>query len=312
MFRERKVACPLLLKLWSSYLGFVDFSTRLLQEMRTHNTEAIVLGTAQDGGIPQLGCNCAHCQAAWADASNRRLVTSLGIVDHEAKAFWLVDASPDILEQIHLLTSNYPTYRLAGVLLTHAHIGHYLGLAFLGREAWNRQDLPVLCTQGMGDFLQANQPWKQLVDLSNIALSIIEPGQPIHLGSTITVTPVLVTHRDELSDTVAFSIAGPTKTVMYCPDIDRWEGQILEAVEEANVALLDGTFYSANELPSRDVSEIPHPCISDSIQTFDGFETAIHFIHLNHSNRLLSDDGLVNELEALGYGLGKRGDRWPL
>ena len=280
--------------------------------MRTHNTEAIVLGTAQDGGIPQLGCNCAHCQAAWADTSNRRLVASLGIVDHEAKAFWLVDASPDILEQIHLLTSNYPTYRLAGVLLTHAHIGHYLGLAFLGREAWNRQGLPVLCTQPMGDFLQASQPWKQLIDLRNIALSIIEPGQPIHLGSAITVTPVLVTHRDELSDTVAFSIAGPTKTLLYCPDIDRWEGQILATIEEADVALLDGTFYSANELPSRDVSEIPHPCISDSIKTLEGFETAIHFIHLNHSNRLLSDDGLVTELEALGYGLGKRGDRWPL
>ena len=280
--------------------------------MGTHSIEAIVLGTAQDGGIPQLGCSCSHCQVAWADESKRRLVASLGIVDHEAKAFWLVDASPDILEQIHLLTSDYPTYRLAGVLLTHAHIGHYLGLALLGREAWNRQDLPVLCTQPMGDFLQANQPWKQLIDLSNIALSIIEPGQPIHLGSAITVTPVLVTHRDELSDTVAFSIAGPIKTLLYCPDIDRWEGQILATIEEADVALLDGTFYSANELPSRDVSEIPHPCIVDSIKTLEGFETAIHFIHLNHSNRLLSDDGLVTELEALGYGLGKRGDRWPL
>jgi pyrroloquinoline quinone biosynthesis protein B len=280
--------------------------------MGTHSIEAIVLGTAQDGGIPQLSCNCPRCQVAWADESKRRLVASLGIVDHEAKAFWLVDASPDIREQIHLLSSNYPTYRLAGVLLTHAHIGHYLGLAFLGRESWNQQALPVLCTQRMGDFLQANQPWKQLVDLSNIALSIIEPGQSIQLGSAITVTPVLVTHRDELSNTVAFSIAGPTKTLLYCPDIDRWEVQILEAIREANIALLDGTFYSADELPSRSVSEIPHPCISDSIKTLEGFETKIRFIHLNHSNRLLSDDGLVIELGARGFDLGKRGDRWQL
>ena len=280
--------------------------------MGTHSIEAIVLGTAQDGGIPQLGCNCPRCQVAWMDSSQRRLVASLGIVDHEAKAFWLVDASPDILEQIHLLTSDYPTYRLAGVLLTHAHIGHYLGLAFLGRESWSRQSLPVLCTQRMGDFLQANQPWKQLIDLSNIALTIIEPGVPMKLTSAVTVAPVLVTHRDELSDTVAFSIAGPTKQLVYCPDIDRWEGKILDAIGNADIALLDGTFYSADELPGRNVSEIPHPCIADSMKSFEGFETAIHFIHLNHSNQLLSDSALVTELETLGFGLGKRGDLWQL
>lgn len=280
--------------------------------MRTHKTEAIVLGTAQDGGIPQLGCNCALCQAAWADESNRRLVASLGIVDHETKAFWLVDASPDILEQIHLLSSDYPTYRLAGVLLTHAHIGHYLGLAFLGRESWNRYSIPVLCTQRMGDFLQANQPWKQLIDLSNIALSIIEPDELIHLSSAITVNPLLVNHRDELSDTVAFSVAGPTKTLIYCPDIDRWEGPILNAIKEADVALLDGTFYSRDELPGRNISEIPHPCISDSIKIFEGFETDIRFIHLNHTNRLLSDEGRIAQMGARGFGLGKMGDRWQL
>ncbi len=280
--------------------------------MGTHTTEVIVLGTAQDGGIPQLGCNCPRCQVAWMDNSQRRLVASLGIVDHEAKAFWLVDASPDILEQIHLLTSDYPTYRLAGVLLTHAHIGHYLGLAFLGRESWSRQSLPVLCTQRMGDFLQANQPWKQLIDLSNIALTIIEPGVPMKLTSAVTVAPVLVTHRDELSDTVAFSIAGPTKTVIYCPDIDSWEGQILEIIERADIALLDGTFYSADELPGRNVSEIPHPCIADSINVFARYDTEIGFIHLNHTNRLLSDSELVTKLEALGFGLGKRGDLWQL
>ncbi|MCK4571227.1 pyrroloquinoline quinone biosynthesis protein PqqB, partial [Candidatus Bipolaricaulota bacterium] len=105
--------------------------------MRNHSIEAIVLGTAQDGGIPHFGCDCSHCRAAWNDDSKRRLVASLGIIDHGAKAYWLVDASPDIREQLHLLVSSYPSYRLAGVLLTHAHIGHYLGLAFLGRESLN-------------------------------------------------------------------------------------------------------------------------------------------------------------------------------
>lgn len=280
--------------------------------MEIQQVEVLVLGTAQDGGIPQLGCNCPHCQAAWTDQSQRRLVASLAIVDHNARLFWLVDASPDIVEQVHLLASSYPGFSLGGILLTHAHTGHYIGLADLGRESWNRESLPVFCTQRMGDFLRLNHPWKQLVDLKNIALSIIEPGQRLQLGSAITVTPILVSHRDELSDTVAFNIEGSTERLVYCPDIDRWEGQILEAIKEADVALLDGTFYSGDELPGRNASEIPHPCIVDSIEMLSGYETEIQFIHLNHSNRLLSDDRLIAELEALGFGLGKRGDRWQL
>jgi pyrroloquinoline quinone biosynthesis protein B len=280
--------------------------------MGTQSIEAIILGTAQDGGIPQLGCDCPHCQAAWTDESKRRLAVSLGVIDHQSKAMWLMDASPDICEQMNVLVSSNPGYRLAGVLLTHAHIGHYLGLASLGRESWNRRRVPILCTQRMSDFLQANQPWKQLVELENIVLSILEPDHPICLGAAITATAISVPHRDELSDTVAFSIAGPAKQLVYCPDIDRWEGQILKAIQDADIALLDGTFYSADELTGRDVSEIPHPCIVDSMKVFAGWDTAIHFIHLNHSNRLLSDAGLVDQLRRSGFGIGREGQRWPL
>ena len=246
------------------------------------------------------------------DESKRRLVASLVIADHDSKEYWLVDASPDLRKQIHLLTSTHPGYHLEGILLTHAHIGHYLGLAFLGRESLNTQQLPVLCTERMANFLCKNQPWKQLVDQGNIALSIIEPEHSIQLGSTATATPILVPHRDELSDTVAFSITGPTKTLIYCPDIDRWEGQILEAIEGADIALLDGTFYSADELPGRDISAIPHPCIVESMDVFQGFETKIQFIHLNHSSQLHSDEQLVKRLEANGFDLGKRGSIWKL
>ena len=280
--------------------------------MGTHSVEAMVLGIAQDGGIPQLACECPQCRAAWRDESLRRLVVSLGIIDHEAEEIWLVDAGPDICEQMNLLVSSYPGHRLAGLLLTHAHIGHYIGLAFLGRESRETRNLPILCTRRMANFLRTNQPWKQLVDLGNIALSIVEPGHSTILGSTATATPILVPHRDEHSDTVAWSIAGPTKRLVYCPDIDRWEGRILEAIEGADIALLDGTFYSADELPGRDISDIPHPCISDSIKTFEGWETEIRFIHLNHSNRLLSDKELADQLRSRGFDIGKQGHVWSL
>ncbi|MFC2108894.1 MBL fold metallo-hydrolase [Candidatus Bipolaricaulota bacterium] len=224
----------------------------------------------------------------------------------------MVDASPDIREQMDLFASSFPGYSLAGLLLTHAHIGHYIGLALLGRESLNTQQLPVLCTERMANFLCKNQPWKQLVDLGNIELSIVESGHPVGLGSTATATPILVPHRDEHSDTVAWSIAGPAKQLIYCPDIDRWEGWILEAIKDADIALLDGTFYSVDELPGRDILAIPHPCIVDSMDVFQGFETKIQFIHLNHTNLLLSDEGLMAQLGVRGFGLGKRDDRWQL
>ena len=246
------------------------------------------------------------------DESKRRLVASLAIVDHDSAGYWLVDASPDVGKQIQLLISTHPGYHLEGILLTHAHIGHYLGLAFLGREALNTQQLPVLCTERMANFLCKNQPWKQLVDLGNIELSIVDPGYPICLSPAATATPNLVPHRDELSDTVAWNIAGPTKQLIYCPDIDRWERGILEAIAGADIALLDGTFYSADELPGRDVLEIPHPSIVDSMNVFQGFDTNIRFIHLNHTNPLLSDEEQVTQLKASGFDLGKRGDIWKL
>ena len=246
------------------------------------------------------------------DESKRWLVASLAIVDHDSNGYWLVDASPDVGKQIHLLTSTHPDYHLEGILLTHAHVGHYLGLAFLGREAMNTQQLPVLCTERMADFLRTNQPWKQLVDLDNIALSAVKPGYPVRLSSVTTAKPILVFHRDELSDTVAWNIAGPTKQLIYCPDIDRWEGPILDAIEEADIALLDGTFYSADELQDRNISAIPHPLITDSIKMLKGWDTEIRFIHLNHSNRLLSDQGLVEELEIQGFNIGRKGDTWVL
>ncbi|MFC2079190.1 MBL fold metallo-hydrolase [Candidatus Bipolaricaulota bacterium] len=280
--------------------------------MKTDKIEVMILGTAQDGGIPQLGCDCSHCRAAWEDDSERRLVASLGIVDHEAKAYWLVDSSPDMREQVHLLVSSFPGYRLAGLLLTHAHMGHYLGMAFLGRESWDTQHLPVLCTQRMANFLKTNQPWKQLVELVNIAPTIVKPGNPVQLGSAVAATPILVPHRDEVSDTVAWRITGPKRRLVYCPDIDRWEGPILEAIDDADIALLDGTFYSTDELPGRDVSEIPHPCIADSMNAFQDFETDIRFIHLNHSNRLVSDERLIERVKEHGFDIGKGGSRIQL
>ena len=103
----------------------------------------VLLGIAQDAGVPQIGCDCPTCAAARTDASLRQRAVSVGLIDTEARASWMIDATPDFREQFDALRVLAPDCPLRGVLITHIHIGHYLGLAQLGKEALNARGKPV-------------------------------------------------------------------------------------------------------------------------------------------------------------------------
>ena len=251
----------------------------------------IVLGIAQDGSYPQAGCERPDCVAAWNDPRLRRHVASLGIVDPSTHEPWIIDATPDFPEQLHILGG-----KVNGVLLTHAHIGHYLGLAQLGREVVGAHDLPVYAMPRMRELLEHNAPWDQLVRLHNIELRPLSDGVAVKLNAHISVTPVVVPHRGEYSETVAFIVQGPSRSILWLPDIDRWE-HTEELIARVDVAYIDGTFYDAKELPGRSLAEIPHPLIRDSIARFSTLpareRAKIRFIHLNQSNPALRDPKIV-------------------
>ena len=277
--------------------------------------EAVVLGIAQDGGVPHLGCRQELCVEARRDPSKRRLVASLGLVDHAAGRRFIVDATPDFREQVD---------RLGGlpdaILLTHAHIGHYLGLAQLGREVLGAKQLPVYCTASMARFLRENGPWKRLVELENIEIREITPGVEFELTPAIRATALTVPHRDEDSDTVAWVVSGPKRKLLWLPDIDKWEKwnrQIVELVRESSLtAFLDGTFFSADEIPGRSIRDIPHPLVPETVARFGGRAPApparVVFVHLNHTNRLFRDLPARRELERKGFGIAQEGARFPL
>ena len=282
--------------------------------MTTH-VEAILLGVAQDGGLPQAGCQCVHCVRAHADPAERRLVSCLGLVDHASRQFWLVDATPDLREQVHALRKLAPAYSLAGIILTHAHVGHYMGLIHFGLEAWNTRDLLVYASERMASYLGHNGPWSQLVSLENIKICVLEPGLEFQLGSHLWLTPIEVPHRSEYSDTMAFLVQGPAEKMFYCPDIDTWDAwdQDLRSFATAcDVALLDGTFYSAGELQGRDMSRIPHHLATDTARRLAGVDCDVRLIHHNQINPLHlpgpERDGLVSN----AIGVGAQVDRWSL
>lgn len=254
-------------------------------------------------------------------------MASLAIVLPQSDRVFLIDATPDIRPQLDRIRDHVDAppdgvdrAPVDGVFLTHAHIGHYVGLALFGFEAVHTRDLPVRCSPRMAEFLRDNQPWRQLVELGNVRIEEIHPDKPLQLGDGVSIVPLLVPHRDELSDTLGFLLRGPSSRVLYVPDTDGWSvwNRPLESVlDEVDVALLDGSFYSAEELPGRDVSAIGHPLITDSMQRLEPLvadgSKQIWFTHLNHSNPALDPAGAERaEIERRGFGILSDGQRLPL
>jgi pyrroloquinoline quinone biosynthesis protein B len=283
---------------------------------------AVVLGSIQDGGLPQAGCYSERCERA---RLQPRYVSSLCIADEAAGSVWLVDATPDLARQFDLIPGEAFRRRAAsrrpfeGILLTHAHIGHYLGLALLGREGLAIQPTPCYCSARMAGFLAGNGPWSLLVEEGRLDLRVLEPDRPTRLAEGLEVTALPVPHRDEYSDTFGFVFRGARQSLLYLPDIDRWDvwdRKIEEVVETVDVAMLDATFYSAAEVGGREQNQIPHPLVTDTIRRLEPAARAgrtIVLTHLNNSNPVL-DEGSREQNRVLdaGFLIARAGQRYGL
>ncbi|MGB0929203.1 MAG: MBL fold metallo-hydrolase [Chitinophagales bacterium] len=134
----------------------------------------------------------------------------------------------------------------------------------------------------------------------------------------LKVTPYLVPHRDEFSETVGFKIEGASKSALFIPDIDKWhlwDRDILKEIEGVDYAFLDATFYANGEIAGRDMSQIPHPFMEESLRLFADLPTKekVHFIHFNHTNPVLdkSSDAHQNILKQ-GFRVAKEMSIWGL
>jgi len=255
----------------------------------------VVLGIAQDGGIPHLRCHDALCAAVREGRRRAETVASIGVVNRRTGEAYVFDATPDFRAQVHRLTGGRTP---DGIFLTHAHIGHYTGLMYLGRESIGARDVPVYGTARMTAYLRSNGPWRLLVEQRNIELSTITPQKPMDLPGGLRVTSFLVPHRDELTDTVGYRIEGPRASALYVPDTDRWETwntSIRDLADTADLALLDGTFASPAEVRGRDIAEIPHPMMPVTRELLRGARARLRFIHVNHTNAELDAPDVVRE-----------------
>ncbi|MBX7205720.1 MAG: MBL fold metallo-hydrolase [Bacteroidia bacterium] len=268
----------------------------------------IVLGIAQDGGYPQAGCNKECCRQFYRGQQPKKHITCLALIDPQTKKSWMFECTPDFGEQLQLLRRHLhdSAHLPSGIFITHAHIGHYSGLTQLGKEVMGTHNIPVYAMPRMSSFLKNNGPWSQLAAQHHIALTELSNLSAVSLGANISVKPVQVPHRDEYSETVGFDIRFGNKSVLFIPDIDKWEKwdypnqlfpgdsfpvKLQKLVAAYSYVLIDGTFFKNGELPGRDMSEIPHPFIEETMRLLEALpaetKNRIYFIHFNHTNPVL-------------------------
>tara|TARA_B110000285_G_scaffold192388_1_gene220733 strand:- start:862 stop:1794 length:933 start_codon:yes stop_codon:yes gene_type:complete len=294
---------------------FIIFSC-LSYSQKEFSPYIIVLGTIQDAGSPHMGCEKSCCISLFENPDPNRKVVSLGLVDPLEKKYWLIEASPDFITQCRELKkiSAFEHGKSPdGIFLTHAHIGHYTGLMYLGKESYNSKNVPVFAMTRMKGFLIKNGPWSQLFKLNNIRINNINHQEEIKLSNNLSITPFLVPHRDEFSETVGFKINGPKKSVLFIPDIDKWgkwNKNLIKEIKSVDIALLDGTFYDNKEVNNRNISEIPHPFIVETMDLFKQEKNSekfkINFIHFNHTNPLLdSNSAALIRLKESGFNMAK-------
>ena len=283
----------------------------------------VVLGIAQDGGVPQAG---AKPQPDSVADQFKRHAASLAIVDPETSERWMIDATPDFREQLRALDRIAPvpgTPGLRGIFLTHAHVGHYTGLMHLGHEAIGAHQVQVYAMPRMAEFLRTNGPWSQLVRFENILIRPLRDGTPVQLNRRLSVTPLVVPHRQEFSEVVGYRVEGPARAVLFVPDIDRWDewdrqGRHLEnELARVHVAYLDGTFFANREVDGRDMSAFPHPFITTTMERLRPLpaneRAKVRFIHLNHTNPALHRESAARRaIEAAGFGLAEELERVSL
>jgi len=277
-----------------------------------------ILGVAQDAGYPQTGCYEAHCMPGWQNTSLRRSPVSLGLIDPDGHKKYMFDATPGFPAQLYELEMEAPSerYELAGIFLTHAHIGHYTGLMYLGHEAMGASNIPVFAMPRMSDYLKENGPWSQLVSYKNIVLRPLKHDKTLSFGA-LSVTPFLVPHRDEYSETVGYRIEGPNKSAIFIPDINKWsdwQTNLAELIKTVDYALIDATFFADGELPGRDMSRVQHPYVVESMALLEGLSVEernkVWFIHMNHTNPLLNTQSKESKsVQSKGFNIAIEGIR---
>ena len=89
------------------------------------------------------------------------------------------------------------------------------------------------------------------------------------------------------------------KKVVYLPDVVKWSARVIKEIRSSDIAVIDGTFYSKNEIPRFEKG--PHPTIPETINLLENANTEIYFTHINHTNPANKKNKERKYVESKGF-----------
>lgn len=290
----------------------------------TSGVSVTILGTAQDGGIPQAGCSCQRCLDAHRDLKLRKYPVSLGILGVDGTKH-IIEITKNLSEQLVIWTPDKNELFIPEtVSITHLHLGHIEGIGQLGKPVMGLREVDVYLSPNNKDIFDNRSDIVLMEDEGNIrthSKNFYHPFEPKD-GCGFSLQFIPIPHRSELGDNAAIIIKAEGKSILFMPDQDSW-CETLDYHSKENIrdflkmfdideALIDGTFWSMDELPRRDISKIPHPTIQETIQLLGRKrkgDPEISFLHLNHSNPV-NDLGSEQRkvVEGNGWKISEMGD----
>jgi pyrroloquinoline quinone biosynthesis protein B len=276
-----------------------------------------ILGSGAGGGFPQWNCNCHNCSRIRSGSMNGKARTQSSIAVSSDNQNWLlINASPDIRVQLEAFPAIQPKQRLRdtgikAVLLIDSQIDHTTGLLML-REG---KPLDIYCTKMVKQDLTSGFP---VFNMLSHYCTVNHHPVPIDGGSfTIPAiadlrfytqalkskAPPYSPHRYDPhdGDNIGLIIEqiSTGKKVFYSPGLGEIEPHVMEAMQISDCLLVDGTFWTNDEMVTmgisqkraREIGHLPQSGEGGMIEVLNGVKnTRKILIHINNTNPILDED----------------------
>ena len=280
-----------------------------------------ILGSAAGGGFPQWNCNCRNCagQRTGTLRAKARTQSSIFVRPDDGADGVLFNASPDVLQQIRANAAVLQPARklrdtaIAGVVLMDGQVDHVTGL-FMLRE--RNGPLPIWCTDPVAEDLTQGNPVLRVlghfcgVARERIALDGTAFRVPGVAGLDVRALPLsskaapYSPHReapvpgDNIGVVVTDTQSG--RRLFYAPGLGEISPPVFDAMASADMVLVDGTFWTDDEMPTlgisskraREIGHLPQSGAGGMIEWLDRLPAATRrlLIHINNTNPVLDED----------------------
>lgn len=277
-----------------------------------------VLGSAAGGGFPQWNCNCRNCAGVRSGALRTRARTqsSIAVTGETGGAWALVNASPDILTQLQASPMLQPARSLrdsaiAGIVLVDGQIDHTTGL-FMLRES--TRPWPLWCTDSVYADLTCGNPIldvlshfcgieRRRIDLGGEDFTVDGVSGLRWRGLAVASKPAPFSPNRQApvpGDNVALRItAADGASVLYAPGLGTMEPHVWEAMQAAHCVLVDGTFWTDDEMihqglsrkRARDMGHLPQSGPGGMLEWLEQLPATTRkiLIHINNTNPILDE-----------------------